>query len=294
MKVCNIGSLNIDYVYTVDHLVQPGETTSSSRMNTFAGGKGLNQSIALARAGVNVYHAGRIGKEGLFLKDVLQSAGVDTSMVQIIEGATGHAIIQVDRCGQNCILLYSGTNHQMDEQFIDDALSQFDKDDILLLQNEVNMLPYIVEKARAKGMRIALNPSPFNDQLKDIALDHIQWFILNEVEGQAFTGESDPDRIVKCLLSRFPASGVMLTLGKNGSMYADTNGIMHQAIFPVEAVDTTAAGDTFTGYFLAGIIQGNPMPSILRRAALASSIAVSREGASQSIPALDEVMKADK
>lgn len=294
MKVCNIGSLNIDYVYTVDHFVQPGETTSSLCMNIFAGGKGLNQSIALARAGAEVYHAGLIGCEGQFLKEMLQSAGVDVSMVQTVDDSSGHAIIQVDRNGQNCILLHGGANQRLDEPFVDEVLSGFENGDVLLLQNEVNMLPYIVEKAHAKGMRIALNPSPFDDRLKNIALEHIQWFILNEVEGQAFTGASDPDEITKCLLSRFPKAGIMLTLGKNGSMYADANGNVRQDIFPVKTVDTTAAGDTFTGYFLAGIMQGHPIPSVLRQAALASSITVSREGASQSIPTLDEVVKAEK
>lgn len=293
MKVCNIGSLNIDYVYTVDHFVQPGETTSSARMETFAGGKGLNQSIALARAGADVHHAGRIGQEGQFLKDTLCTSGVNVSMVQAVEGSSGHAIIQVDKNGQNCILLHGGANQMMDEAFVDRVLEQFQSGDILLLQNEINLLPYIVEKAYEKGMQIALNPSPFDGQLEHVALDYIRWFILNEVEGQAFTGASDPEQIAQRLLARFPNAGIMLTLGKNGSMYIDASQTVRQEIFQVETVDTTAAGDTFTGYFLAGIIQGLPMPAILRRAALASSIAVSREGASTSIPTLDEVMQAE-
>ena len=285
--------MNIDYVYTVEHFVQPGETISSTHMETFAGGKGLNQSIALAKAGAPVFHAGLIGSEGSFLKDTLSKSGVDVSMVKTHSGSCGHAIIQVDSCGQNCILLFGGTNQQMDHTFINEVLSQLECGDILLVQNEINLLPYIVNKSYEKGLQIALNPSPYNRNLKDISLEHIRWFILNEIEGKELTGASDPTTIVDTLLSRYPNSCVMLTLGKNGSLYADAKQRLYQEAIPVKAVDTTAAGDTFTGYFLAGLMQGYSLETVLYRAALASSIAVSRKGASQSIPTLEEVLTAE-
>lgn len=292
MKICNIGSLNIDYVYTVEHFVQPGETLASTHMEQFAGGKGLNQSIALARAGAPVFHCGMIGPEGSFLKDTLVESGVDASLVQTGAVANGHAIIQVDAHGQNSILLYGGSNQTLTSAFIDEALSHFEVGDILLLQNEVNMLPEIIEKAYAKGLQIALNPSPIDESLCQLPLDHIRWLILNEIEGHDLTGADTPEDIVEALLKRCPNSGIMLTLGHAGSLYAENAIRLHQPIFPVTAVDTTAAGDTFTGYFLAGIVQELPMEDILCRAALASSIAVSREGAAQSIPTLAEVIAA--
>ena len=295
MKVCNIGSLNIDYVYTVEHFVRPGETISSTNMERFAGGKGLNQSIALARAGAPVVHAGKIGAEGAFLKDTLVQSGVDVSMVKQGEGSSGHAIIQVDEKGQNSILLFGGTNQQMDEAFVDEVLAGCESGDILLLQNEINQLPLIVKKAYEKGMRIALNPSPFNDKLREVPLECVRWFILNEIEGQEIAdGATSPDAIVDTLLARYPGCGVMLTLCKYGSLYADAQQRLRQDIFPVKAVDTTAAGDTFTGYFLAGLLQELPMKTILRRASLASSIAVSRKGAAGSVPTLAEVLAAEK
>lgn len=293
MNICNLGSLNIDYVYAVDHFVQPGETLAAAHRAQFAGGKGLNQSIALAKAGAPVFHAGRIGPEGGFLVEALSQAGADTSLIETAAVPTGHAVIQVDEGGQNCILLFGGANQTLDERFLDRVLAPFQPGDILLLQNEVNLLPRIIEKAYEKGLRIALNPSPIDDSLLRLPLHKIRWLILNEIEGRALTGRTDPEEIVSALLERAPESGVMLTLGHDGALYGENGLRLRQPIFPVKAVDTTAAGDTFTGYFLAGILQGLPMEEVLRRASRASSIAVSRQGAAPSIPTLEEVLSAE-
>lgn len=151
MKILNFGSLNIDYVYSVDHFVQKGETISSSQMNIFSGGKGLNQSVALGRAGAKVFHAGRIGKDGEFLVEQLKEAGVNTDLVVVDEDcSTGHAIIQNDAEGDNCILLYGGANQRITKEQIDAALEQFDAGDYLVLQNEISNLPYLMEKAQKK------------------------------------------------------------------------------------------------------------------------------------------------
>ncbi|MBR2850985.1 MAG: ribokinase, partial [Anaerotignum sp.] len=155
MKVLNIGSLNLDYVYQVDHIVQPGETEASFDMNIFLGGKGINQSMALAKAGVKVYHGGMIGEDGQPFLDACKEYGVNADYIKMIEGKTGHAIIQLDKDAQNSILLYGGANQKLTEDFVDEVLSHFEKGDILLLQNEVNLLPYIVEQAYAKGMQVA-------------------------------------------------------------------------------------------------------------------------------------------
>lgn len=292
MKVCNIGSLNLDYVYQVVHFVRPGETIGSLGMQVFPGGKGLNQSVALARAGARVLHAGKIGAEGEILRTTLKEAGVDVSLIEVGEGASGHAIIQVDKSGQNCILLYGGTNQQLDREYIETVLSQCEAGDILLLQNEVNNLPLIMRLAHEKGMRIALNPSPFDDSLLQLPLEYVQWFVLNELEGMAVSGEKEPEKIVSGILGKYPDSAVVLTLGKDGVVYADKNVRERHGIYKVPVVDTTAAGDTFTGYFLAAIAEGLSVKEVLSRASRASSIAVSRKGAAPSIPLLKEVLSA--
>lgn len=292
MKVLNIGSMNLDHVYNVDHIVLPGETQATDGMNIFLGGKGMNQSIALAKAGAEVYHGGLIGNDGQLFLDACEEYGVNAKYIRKIKGKTGHAIIQIDRSAQNCILLYGGANEKLTAEFIDEVLEGFEAGDILLLQNEVNMIPYIVDKAYEKGMQIALNPSPFNDRLKEVDMSKISLFLMNEVEGGQITGLENPEDIIAKVVQMYPKAKIVLTLGKDGAIYAEGDVRYQQPIFKVQAVDTTAAGDTFTGYFLAGMIEGMPIPDILKMSAKASSIAVTREGAVQSIPYRKEVVEA--
>lgn len=291
MRVLNIGSMNLDYVYNVDHIILPGETQATGGMNIFLGGKGMNQSIALAKAGVEVYQGGMIGEDGEVFLDACKEYGVHSEYIKKIEGKTGHTIIQVDKEAQNSILLFGGANRMLTEAYVDQVLSNFDAGDILLLQNEVNMLPYIIDKAYEKGMKIALNPSPFNYKLKECDLTKISIFLLNEIEGGQITGLNDPDEILKKMQEMYPEAKIVLTLGKDGAIYADGQEKYRQPIFSVKAVDTTAAGDTFTGYFLAGLAEGKEIPEILRISAKASSIAVTRPGAVQSIPYKSEVLQ---
>ncbi|MBE6894669.1 MAG: ribokinase [Ruminococcaceae bacterium] len=289
MKVLCIGSMNLDFVYSVDHIVQPGETEASYGLDVFLGGKGMNQSVALAKAGANTYHAGLIGEDGKVFLDACTEHGVNGKHIKTIDVKTGNAIIQRDKNAQNCILLFGGANQMLTEEYVDGVLSDFEAGDILLLQNEVNMLPYIVDKAFEKGMQIALNPSPFNEKLDEVDMGKISIFLLNEVEGAQVTGVSEPDEIIEKLISLYPDARIVLTLGKDGAVYADKAQKHFQPIFKVQAVDTTAAGDTFTGYFLAGISEGMEVPKALKMAAKASSIAVTREGAVPSIPLRAEV-----
>ena len=292
MRVLNIGSLNLDYVYSMDHIVQPGETEASLSRSIFLGGKGMNQSCALAKAGVEVYHGGMIGQDGKVFLDACKKYGVHDDYIRIVDVPTGHAIIQVDKNAQNCILLYGGANQELTEDYVDEVLSHFGSGDILLLQNEVNALPYIVDRAFEKGMQIALNPSPFNEKLDAVDMKKIGIFLLNEVEGFQLTGEKEADAILAKLRGLFPHARIMLTLGQDGAVYADAQQKVFQPVFQVKAVDTTAAGDTFTGYFLAGLSEGLPMEDVLRMSAKASSIAVTREGAAPSIPYRAEVEEA--
>ena len=292
MKVLNIGSMNLDHVYSVDHIILPGETQATGGMELFLGGKGINQSIALAKAGADVYHGGMIGKDGQVFIEACKEHGVNSDYIRTIDGKTGHTIIQVDKNAQNSILLFGGANQKLTEDYVDEVLSNFDKGDILLLQNEVNLLPYIVEKAYEKGMQIALNPSPYNKELEKVDLTKISIFLLNEVEGGQITGLTDPDEVLEKMRAMFPNAKIVLTLGKDGAKYAEGDKVYHQPIFNVKAVDTTAAGDTFTGYFLAGMIENMDIEDILRMSAKASSIAVTRHGAVQSIPLKDEVVEA--
>lgn len=289
MKILNFGSLNYDYVYTVDHIVEPGETTASLNMETFCGGKGLNQSLALARAGVSVWHAGMVGEDGGRLLDVCRSSGVDVSLVRTAPGKSGHTVIQVDRDGQNCILLYGGSNRRIPRDYVEEVLSGFSEGDVLLLQNEINDIRKILDQAYDKKMRVVLNPSPFDKNVLACDLSKVSMFFLNEVEGFELTGEREPDRILDRMQTRFPEAVCVLTLGRNGAVCLDHGSRLHQPIFPSPRVDTTGAGDTFTGFFLSEILRGGSLQSAMKLASQASAVAVSRKGAAASIPTLDEV-----
>ncbi len=291
MKVLNFGSLNLDYVYQVESILIPGETQASKSRQIFCGGKGLNQSIALAKAGIPVYHAGLIGEGGEPLLEVCKENGVNTEFIRQIPGPCGHTVIQVDRNGQNCILLFGGSNRSMTKEFVDSVLDSFDEGDIILLQNEINELDYIIDRAYEKKMMIILNPSPFDSALEKCDLSKISLFLMNEIEGFQITGEKEPDRILAKVKELYPKAKVVLTLGGDGSVYQDETGIYRQGIFKVKTVDTTAAGDTFTGYFISSVIDGMPVQDGLKLAAKASAIAVSRPGATASIPVRSEVVE---
>lgn len=290
MKVLNFGSLNLDYVYQVESILIPGETQASKDRQIFCGGKGLNQSIALAKAGIPVYHAGLIGEGGEALLEVCKENGVNTEFIRQIPGPCGHTVIQVDKNGQNCILLFGGSNRSMTREFVDEVLDCFEEGDIILLQNEINELDYIIDRAYAKHMMIILNPSPFDQALEQCDLTKISLFLMNEIEGFQITGEREPDKILQKVKELYPNAKVVLTLGSDGSVYQDDTGIYRQGIYKVKAVDTTAAGDTFTGYFISSIIDGLPVQEGLKLAARASAIAVSSPGATASIPLRSEVI----
>ena len=291
-KILNIGSINIDHVYRVPHFVQPGETLHALSLTNFPGGKGLNQSVALALAGGTVAHAGKVGSDGGEMIAVLRRAGADVSLVDESGSATGHAVIQVSERGQNCILLHRGANYELDKAFVDRALAAYGEGDILVLQNEVAQLPYIMESAHQKGMRIAFNPSPIGPEIDACPLETVSWFLLNEIEGAALSGEKDHAMVLNAMAQKYPNAAIVLTVGKNGVLYKDKTQTLRHGIYKVPVVDTTAAGDTFTGFFIGLTAQGENPTEALRLASVASSIAVSRAGASVSIPTLAQVKEA--
>ena len=294
MKILNFGSLNLDLVYQMPHFVRAGETLSSTSFTRNVGGKGLNQSVALAKAGAQVYHAGLVGEDGEMLRSFLQENGVDVRFVRTVDAPSGHAVIQVEPAGNNCIFLYGGANQCVTEAFIREALEPFEAGDFLILQNEINDIGRIIELAADRGMQVVLNPSPIADNLKSLPLERISWFILNEIEGAELSGRSDAGDVLEGLTALYPQARIVLTLGSEGSVYAGEGRRVHQSAYRVKAVDTTAAGDTFTGFFFAAMAEGAPVEEALRRASKASAISVTRSGAAASIPTLDEVLEALK
>jgi len=291
-RILNIGSINIDYVYHVNHFVQPGETISSLSVEINAGGKGLNQSIALSKAGGKVYHCGKCSKDSENIVDSLVNAGVDTSFIDNSGSVCGHAIIQIDAKGQNSILLHKGANYENDKTRIEKVIEEFDNEDILVLQNEINDIPFIMQAAYSSGLKIAFNPSPFSREILNYPLEYVDWFFINEVEGFELTGKKNHEDILWQMRVLFPKSTIVLTVGAKGVMVLSNKDIICHGIYDVPVVDTTAAGDTFLGFFMGQLLTGEPIQEAIRTASVASSIAVSRKGAGISIPTLEEVRSA--
>ncbi len=289
MRVLNFGSLNIDHVYRVERIARPGETLPSSAYQVFAGGKGANQSAALALAGAPVFHAGRVGPEGGWLKDKLSALGVDMRFTSCDATPTGHAIIQVDPRGHNAIVLFSGCNARITPQQVEETLAHFDEGDFLLLQNEINEFPLLIQRARARHMRICLNPAPFTARVLEYPLELVDILVVNEPEGKGLSGREEPQAILDALRKKYPGAELVLTLGERGALYRSSREEFHVPAIPVKAVDTTAAGDTFIGYFLAGAAAGRPARDALGRAARAAALCVTRPGAMDSIPRADEI-----
>lgn len=297
MRVYNFGSINIDYVYRVSRFVQPGETLASNSLETVLGGKGANQSVALARAGAKVSHVGRIGKSDQWAKDALTEYGVNTDGIQTIDEPSGHAIIQVDDNGENAIVLHGGANQSFDSESLAVLLKDAKPDDWLLLQNECNALEAAFDIAKEKQLHIAFNPAPMSDAASRLPLDRCRVLILNEVEAAQLAGElpsdsgDSDDALIAALKKRYPDVIIVLTLGSKGATLIQGNNVSHCDAPVVKAVDTTGAGDTFVGYFVAGIIDGLPEDNALDQACKAGSLAVTVAGATPSIPQASDVKR---
>lgn len=291
MKVLCFGSANLDHVYKVDHFTVPGETQGCLEYNIKCGGKGVNQAIAMAFAGNDTYFAGIIGSDGGLLKDALVDKGVHIDYMKISNKPTGHAIIEVDQSGQNHILLYGGTNKEIDFEYIDEVLSHFSKGDIVVLQNEINNVPYIIERCYEKEMKSFFNAAPYDIAVKNYPIEKVTWLVVNETEGAALSNEEDYEKIIQTLKQKYPHTHILFTMGKEGSrVLTDKEDIKVEAL-KVNAVDTTGAGDTYIGYFVRGIVEEMPLLETAQMATKASAIAVTRFGAVDSIPNYEEVFE---
>ena len=288
-QILNFGSLNIDKVYSLDHIVNEGETISAISYNEGMGGKGLNQSIALKRAGVYLIHAGFVGEDdGDILLDYMAENEIDF-LVEKVSGNSGHAIIQVDKDANNSIIVEAGANKKIDKSYIDQVLDKFEEGDYLLLQNEISNLPYIVDVASKRKMKIFLNPSPVDESLKTIDFNKIDTLILNETEACDLSGCESAYKIINYFRDKYKDLRLLLTLGKNGGIYSSKDTRIKFSSFKTKTIDTTGAGDTFLGYFLASISKGKDVEKSLKLASLAASLSCSKKGAAISIPSLKEV-----
>ena len=289
MAIINFGSINIDHVYQVDHFVQPGETLASTHYQQLLGGKGANQSIALAQAGADVCHVGSIHENDAAFKQALIKKGGDCRGGKCSETPSGHAIIQVTPSGENAIVLFGGANQTITAKTVMQALDGTKPSDWVLTQNETSSIDQVLRQAKEKQLKVAFNPAPMSESVKSLPLECIDLLIVNETEAAALTEKDSLDDIVAVFKEQWSECEVIITLGKAGVMMLKNNDCIKVDAFLVAAVDTTAAGDTFIGYFLSAYSNHTDAKRALIRGCAASAIAVTREGAAQSIPTQKEV-----
>lgn len=288
--ILNFGSLNIDHVYRVGHFVRPGESLACRDYERFAGGKGFNQSIALARAGVQVTHVGGIGRDGNWLTEHLAAEGVNTKFLQVADfDPTGHAMIQVTPDGENAIVTFGGANRSLDTALVSEVLEQVGAVDMIVLQNETNVIETVLREAHKRGLPVAFNPAPLSDDVRSLPFEAVSILVVNEVEAAGIVGEGDSDSLCDRLVQRFPGALCVLTEGSRGSRAAQGNDRWFEPARSVTAIDTTAAGDTFIGFFVAEYLSSNCVTSALLCGNQAAALAVTRAGAAESIPTRDEI-----
>ncbi len=285
MTIFNLGSINADMVYAVPHLPRAGETLAASSLSRGLGGKGANMSVAAARAAAHVVHIGAVGADGGWTVDRLMEYGVDTRHIHSLPGPTGHAVIAVDPAGENQILLHPGANAALTDQMVQAALASATPQDSFLFQNETSARLEGARAASARGLRVAYAAAPFDASAVAEVLPLLDLLILNAVEAEQLSQATGltPETL--------PVRDVIVTLGAQGARWinTDTGAEHHEPALPVTPVDSTGAGDTFTGYLLAGLDRGQPMRQALQMASRAAALMVTRAGTADVIPDLKEV-----
>ncbi len=283
MPIWNLGSINADLVYAVPHIPQPGETLSATGFETFLGGKGSNMSVAAARAAATVHHIGAVGPDGAWAIHRLMEYGVDTRFITTVDAPTSQALIFVDTHGENMIVLAPGANGEIPQAILQSALSEAETEDWLIIQNETNLQRTAAKLGHDMGLRVAYAAAPFDPERVQAVLPFLDFLILNEVEAAQLkeaTGKG-PDQL--------GVEDVIVTLGAEGADWFGDSGVQHFDAIKVDPVDTTGAGDTFTGYVLAGLDRGMPMAQAIGLATRAGALMVTRHGTADVIPDLSEV-----
>ena len=283
MAIWNLGSINADFTYAVPHIPGPGETLSSRNRQMFLGGKGTNMSVAAARAAARVHHIGAVGEDGRWAIQRLLEYGVDTRNIAVLETETAQAIIMVDPHGENAIVLHPGANAEIPQVTLQAAMAEAETGDWLVIQNETNLQRTAAEMGKKLGLQVAYAAAPFDADRVQAVLPHLDFLILNAVEAEQLeqaTGQT-PENL--------PVRDVIVTRGAQGADWYGTAGKEHFPAIKVNPVDTTGAGDTFTGYVLAGLDRGMPMGQAIAQATKAGALMVMRHGTADVIPDLSEV-----
>jgi len=286
VKVHNLGSINIDHIFRLTHLPEPGETLQASAYSAELGGKGANQSLALAMGGAEVSHIGAMAEMDVHYIQPLIDAGVDMSQTDQTRPTTGSAVVMVDETsGENQIILNPAANREISELQINEALSLAAPGDWVLTQNETNNSEQFLRRAKSQGLNVCYSAAPFVAQTTISILPLTDLLIVNHLEAQALAST------LNCAVEEIPVPQMVITLGAQGARYIGPAGDWTLPSPKVDAVDTTGAGDTFLGFFLAALTQGEAVQEAMLLAVNAAALQVTRKGTAEAIPSRAQVIE---
>lgn len=295
-NICVIGSLNMDLVVNVDAMPKPGQTIIGSNFKEVPGGKGANQAVAMARLNGNVSMIGKVGEDGFgqTLINSLKNDKVDTTYIQTAKGATGVALITVDKNAQNSIVVSPGANFEVKEEDLDNNIEAIKNSDIVVLQLEtpLNTIKYALNKAKELNKYTILNPAPAV-KLDDEIIKNVDLLTPNETELEIISGvsietEEDIQKAAQIMIEK-GVKELIVTLGSKGSLYINKEKSMFKKAYKVEAVDTTAAGDSYTGALAVALSQDKGIEDAMDFASKVGALSVLKEGAQSSLPTLEDV-----
>lgn len=285
MTIWNLGSVNVDMVYRLPHLPEAGETLSALKHKRGLGGKGANMSVAAVRAGSKVEHIGAIGADGAWMKERLASYGVAVGHLDKVGPVSGHAIVAINPEGDNQIIICPASNVLVDEGHVADVLVKAKPDDIAICQNETNGQLLFVRTAKERGLRVVYAAAPFMIEATTAILPDVDLLIVNAVEAEQL------EKAMGQTLDQLPVADIIVTLGADGCRWIATGTGQQKdyAAQKVPVVDTTGAGDTFTGFLVAALDQGSDMDAAIDLALKAAAIMVTRFGTADVVPSRAEV-----
>jgi ribokinase len=300
-KIVVVGSCNTDMVIKADRLPVPGETILGGTFFMNPGGKGANQAVAASRMGGNVTLISKTGNDVFGKQSVMLYTAENIKTDYIYSDPkhpSGVALITVDSQGENCIVVASGANAYLTPSDIDKASAEIENCDLVLMQLEIpiDTVEYVAEMASKKGIKVILNPAPAR-ALSDNLLKHLYIIIPNKSEAEILSGikvsDIDSAKQAADIISAKGVDIVVITLGSQGALIKEYNEYLFVEAFKVDALDTTAAGDTFCGAFCVGLSEGRTIPEAVKLAARAAAITVTRMGAQASIPYRSELSSLD-
>ena len=290
-----LGSINMDMVISTPYMPAQGETLTGSNFFLNGGGKGANQAVAVAKQNVPTYLIASLGNDvfGNELYNNLNSYKVDTTNVKKLDGVSSGVAMIIIHNNDNRIILDSGSNYKITAAQIDEALKNAKENDVFItqLENNLDAVIYGLQKAKANNMITIFNPAPAVKLQQDI-FNYVDYLIVNEGECELLSNiNPDSDENILKAYHKLNAKSLIITLGSKGSLYINNDKIVKIAPNKVNAIDTTAAGDTYVGIFASQLVKGVSVVDALNYASVGSSLTCLKKGAQQSIPYHDEIIE---